>query len=37
MLFSNKDLRKIIIPLLIEQFFAVLVGMADTIMVATSG
>ena len=37
MLFSNRDLRKIIIPLLIEQFFAVLVGMADTIMVATSG
>ena len=37
MLFSNKDLRKIIIPLLIEQFFAVRVGMADTIMVATSG
>lgn len=37
MLFSNRDLRKIIIPLLIEQFFAVLVGMADTVMVSIAG
>ncbi len=37
MLFSNKDLRKIIIPLLIEQFFVVLVGMADTVMVSSCG
>ncbi len=37
MLFSNRDLRKIIIPLLIEQFFVVLVGMADTVMVSSCG
>ena len=37
MLFSNKDLKKIIVPLLIEQFFVVLVGMADTVMVSSCG
>lgn len=37
MLFSKKDLRKLIIPLLIEQAFASTVGMADTIMVAQAG
>ena len=37
MLFSNKDLRKIIVPLLIEQIFVVLVGMADTVMVSSCG
>ncbi len=37
MLFSNRDLKKIIVPLLIEQFFVVLVGMADTVMVASCG
>ena len=37
MLFSNRDLRKIIVPLLIEQFFVVLVGMADTVMVSSCG
>lgn len=35
--FSNKDLKKLIIPLVIEQFLAVLVGMADSIMVARVG
>lgn len=35
--FSNKDLRKLIIPLVIEQFLAVFVGMADSIMVARVG
>ncbi len=37
MLFSNKDLIKLIIPLLIEQALAMAVGMADTIMVAAAG
>lgn len=37
MLFTNKDLRKLIIPLIIEQFLTVLVGMADTVMVSQTG
>ncbi len=37
MLFTNKDIRKLIIPLIIEQFLTVLVGMADTIMVSQAG
>lgn len=36
-MFSGKDLRKLIIPLIIEQTLAVMVGMADTMMVATRG
>lgn len=36
-LFSNKDLLKLLIPLMIEQFLAVAVGMADSIMVASVG
>ena len=32
--FSNKDLRKLIIPLLGEQIFAICVGLADSLMVA---
>ena len=31
MLYSNKDLKKLIIPLVIEQTLAIAVGMADTI------
>lgn len=37
LLFSNKDLRNLIAPMVIEQLLAVLVGMADTIMVAAVG
>lgn len=36
-LFSNQDLKKLIVPLIIEQFLAVFVGMADSIMVASAG
>lgn len=37
LLFSNEALRKLIIPLVIEQFLAVAMGMADTIMVTSCG
>lgn len=37
MLFTNRDLSKIIIPLLIEQVLAVTIGMLDTVMVASAG
>ena len=36
-LFSNQALRKLIAPLIIEQFLAVFVGLADSIMVASAG
>ena len=36
-LFTNKDLRLLIIPLIIEQFLAVMVGMSDTVMVSFAG
>lgn len=36
-LFDNQALFKLIIPLIIEQFLAVVVGMADSIMVASVG
>ncbi len=36
-LFDNKALVVLIIPLIIEQFLAVLVGMADSIMIASVG
>lgn len=36
-LFSNSELRKLIVPLLIEQFLAIFVGLADSIMVASAG
>lgn len=35
--FSNADLRKLIIPLVIDQFLQAFVGLADSIMVATVG
>ena len=37
MLFSRKDLSKIILPLFIEQALAVTIGMLDTVMVSTAG
>lgn len=37
LLFTNKDLKKLIAPMVVEQLLAVLVGMADTIMVAFVG
>lgn len=37
MMFSHRDLKKLIIPLIIEQLLAVTVGFADTIMVASVG
>ncbi len=36
-MFTKKDLHKLIIPLVIEQFLAVSVGMADTIMITCRG
>ena len=36
-LFSSKDLKKLIIPLVFEQALAITVGMADTMMVASVG
>lgn len=36
-IFSDRDLRKLIIPMIIEQLLAVLVGMSDSIMVASVG
>ena len=36
-LFSNKDLQKLIIPLVLEQFLTIFVGLADSIMVASVG
>ena len=35
-MFTNKDLRKLILPLIVEQFFQIFVGMADTFVVSYS-
>ena len=37
LLFSDRDLIRLIIPIIIEQGLAILVGMADTVMVARVG
>lgn len=37
MLYSSRDLKKLIVPLLVEQILAIAVGMADTIMVSAAG
>ena len=36
-LFSKRDLRKLIIPLILEQTLAITVGMADTMMISSAG
>ncbi|MEG0823788.1 MAG: MATE family efflux transporter [Erysipelotrichaceae bacterium] len=36
-MFTNKDLRRLILPLIVEQLLAVTIGMADTMMVASVG
>ena len=35
-MFSNRDLRNLIIPLFVEQFLLMLVGIADTFVVSFS-
>ena len=37
MLFSKEDLRRLLLPLVVEQFLAVTIGMMDTMMVSTCG
>ncbi len=37
MLFDKKDLKKLIIPLVMEQTLAITVGMADTMMISSVG
>ena len=37
LIFSKMDLRKLIVPLIIEQILAVTVGMADVMMVSSAG
>ncbi len=37
MLFSNRDLKKLIIPLIIEQVLALTIGIFDTMMVSQCG
>ena len=37
MIFSKEELRRLIVPLMIEQILAVTIGMADTMMVANVG
>ena len=36
-LFLNTDLRKLILPLVLEQALAITVGMADTMMISSAG
>lgn len=36
-MFSNSQLKRLILPLLVEQLLVMLVGMADTIMVSAAG
>ena len=37
MLFSADELKRLIVPLILEQFLAVTIGVADTVMVASVG
>ncbi len=36
-LFSNTDIRKLLLPIIVEQLLASLMGMVDTIMVSNVG
>ncbi|MBQ7925503.1 MAG: MATE family efflux transporter, partial [Lachnospiraceae bacterium] len=36
-LFSKQDLRRLIVPLILEQTLAITVGMADTMMISSVG
>lgn len=36
-MFYNQDIRKLLIPLIIEQILAMMVGMTDTLMVSSAG
>ena len=36
-MFDNTDLKVLIVPLIIEQFLAITVGMSDTVMVSFAG
>ena len=36
-MYSNKDLRKLLIPLIVEQILSALMGIADTLMVSNVG
>ncbi len=36
-LFTKRDLKRLILPLVVEQFLAVTIGMTDTIMVSSCG
>ena len=36
-IYSNGDLRKLILPLIMEQLLAILVGMLDTVMISGVG
>lgn len=35
--YSNDDLKKLILPLIMEQLLAILVGMLDTVMISGVG
>lgn len=36
-MFTNKDLKNLIVPLFLEQFLAILVGLADTFVISFAG
>ena len=36
-MFSNRSLKKLILPLIMEQILAMTVGMADTMMISSAG
>ncbi|MGN0642358.1 MAG: MATE family efflux transporter [Huintestinicola sp.] len=36
-LFSNGDLKRLIVPVIVEQFLSMLVGLADTLMISYAG